>query len=143
MKDLLPQWECYSRYLRPWERMPIAEQLSRSHVWRRLPQFDRYEILRMVDRAEERRQLTHGRFPSAWARIRWLRACLGGCVTAHTRGRQYMAALARHGLAMRGGRKGGLATLRLYGREHFGVIGRRGAEARWARARDRQGTEER
>jgi hypothetical protein len=133
MKDLVPRWACYSRYLRPWEHMPIAERLSRSHLWRRLPRADRHEILRMVDRAEERRLLTHGRFPSAWARISWLRRCLGGCVTAHTRGRQYMAALARRGLAMRGGAKGGRATLERYGREHLQMIGRRGAAVRWGR----------
>jgi hypothetical protein len=133
MKDLLPQWERYSRYLRPWEHMPIQEQLSRSHVWRRLPRADRYEILRMVDRAEERRLLAHGPFPNAWSRILFLRRALGGCVTAHTRGPRYMAALARRGLAMRGGAKGGRATLRLYGREHFRKIGRRGAEVRWER----------
>jgi hypothetical protein len=137
MKDVLAKWLRYSESRRPWQAMPIAERLSRSHVWRRLPRTDRYEILRMVDQAEERRLLTHGPFHNVWARIQWLRRCLGGCVTAHTRGRQHMAALARRGLAMRGGRKGGLATKARYGASHYQRIGRLGALARWG-DRDRK-----
>ncbi len=105
-------------------------------MWRRLTRSDRHEILRMVDQAEARRLATHGPFPDAWARIQWLRRCLGGCVTAYTHGPKYMAFLGRRSLAKRGGLRGGNATLRRHGRAQFRAIGQLGALARWG---DRQG----
>ena len=45
----------------------------------------------------------------------------------------------RDGLALRGGRKGGLATMSKYGASHYRKIGQLGALARWGEREPRQG----
>ena len=119
----------------PWKKLPAPGQLCGPRVWRHLPLEFRKILLARVADSERRHRESGGQFPDAWARLLWLKRCLGGHVTAFVHGRAHLARIGRKGLAKQGAAKGGRATLRRYGREHLQLIGRRGAAVRWEKAR--------